>query len=272
MVDAAEEAGAPVRRGDDDVTVETVAGVTTTLGGLAIDEHAQVTRGIFACGADAGGIATGGYASGLAAALVFGRMAARAALGRDSVSDPAADRFGESPDFTVGLEEELLLVDADTLQLAHVADRVVPRSALPRDRLDHEAFLAEIEVRSQPRRIGRGRDRAARGGAHGGDPRGRRGRTGRHDPRRRPAPRRAALRRRAGQVGALRARGAADAGPDQADARVRSPRPRGTAEHRRGGRRHERHPRAAAAAPRARRELAVTGSAPTPAWPARAPR
>ena len=37
MVDAAEAAGAPVRRGDDDVTVETVAGVTTTLGGLAID-------------------------------------------------------------------------------------------------------------------------------------------------------------------------------------------------------------------------------------------
>jgi fumarate reductase flavoprotein subunit len=81
MVDAAEQAGAPVRRGDDDVTVETVAGVTTTLGGLAIDEHARVTPGVFACGADAGGIATGGYASGLAAALVFGRIAARAALG-----------------------------------------------------------------------------------------------------------------------------------------------------------------------------------------------
>src|SRR4051812_24851585 len=81
MVEAAEEAGAPVRRGGDDVTVETVAGVTPPRGGRAIDEHAQVTRGIFACGADAGGIATGGYASGLAAALVFGRIAARAALG-----------------------------------------------------------------------------------------------------------------------------------------------------------------------------------------------
>ena len=81
MIDAAESAGAPVRRDDDDVTVETVAGVTTTLGGLAIDESARVTRGVFACGADAGGIATGGYASGLAAALVFGRIAARAALG-----------------------------------------------------------------------------------------------------------------------------------------------------------------------------------------------
>ena len=81
MVDAAEAAGAPVRRGEDDVTVETVAGVTTTLGGLAIDENARAARDLFACGADAGGIATGGYASGLAAALVFGRMAARAALG-----------------------------------------------------------------------------------------------------------------------------------------------------------------------------------------------
>jgi succinate dehydrogenase/fumarate reductase flavoprotein subunit len=81
MIDAAEEAGAPVRRDQDHVTVETVAGVTTTLGGLAIDEYARAAPGVFACGADAGGIATGGYASGLAAALVFGRIAARAALG-----------------------------------------------------------------------------------------------------------------------------------------------------------------------------------------------
>jgi succinate dehydrogenase/fumarate reductase flavoprotein subunit len=32
--------------------------------------------GLYAAGADAGGIATGGYASGLAAALVLGRAAA----------------------------------------------------------------------------------------------------------------------------------------------------------------------------------------------------
>jgi fumarate reductase flavoprotein subunit len=89
MVDAAEAAGAPVRREADGVTVETVAGVTTTLGGLAIDASARVldtggrpVPGVFAAGADAGGIATGGYASGLAAALVFGRRAARAALGK----------------------------------------------------------------------------------------------------------------------------------------------------------------------------------------------
>jgi succinate dehydrogenase/fumarate reductase flavoprotein subunit len=81
MIDSAEAAGAPVRRDQEHVTVETVAGVTTTLGGLAIDEHAEAAPGVFACGADAGGIATGGYASGLAVALVFGRIAARAALG-----------------------------------------------------------------------------------------------------------------------------------------------------------------------------------------------
>jgi succinate dehydrogenase/fumarate reductase flavoprotein subunit len=81
MVEAAEAAGAPVRREPGQVTVETVAGVTTTLGGLAIDGSAQAAPGVFACGADAGGIATGGYASGLAGGLVFGRIAARAALG-----------------------------------------------------------------------------------------------------------------------------------------------------------------------------------------------
>jgi fumarate reductase flavoprotein subunit len=81
MIAAAEAAGAPVERDPAGVTVECVAGVTTTLGGLAIDEQGQAAPGVFACGADAGGIATGGYASGLAAALVFGRLAARAALG-----------------------------------------------------------------------------------------------------------------------------------------------------------------------------------------------
>jgi fumarate reductase flavoprotein subunit len=81
MVKAAASAGAPVSRDGDDHVVETVAGVTTTLGGLRIDVSARVAPGVFACGADAGGIATGGYASGLAAALVFGRIAARSALG-----------------------------------------------------------------------------------------------------------------------------------------------------------------------------------------------
>jgi fumarate reductase flavoprotein subunit len=80
MVEAAAAAGATVASTDGALTVETVAGITSTLGGLAVDVRAQVAPGLFACGNDAGGLATGGYASGLAAALVFGRIAARSAL------------------------------------------------------------------------------------------------------------------------------------------------------------------------------------------------
>ena len=80
MIGRAEAAGAPVLRDDRAVHVEVVAGITTTLGGLAVDDAWQVVPGVWAAGADAGGISTGGYASGLAAALVGGRRAARAAL------------------------------------------------------------------------------------------------------------------------------------------------------------------------------------------------
>ncbi|MDX6407567.1 MAG: hypothetical protein QOE13_638 [Gaiellaceae bacterium] len=64
------------------VGVRVSPGITHTIGGLRIDEHARVvgTDGLFAAGADAGGISTGGYASGLAAALVFGRISAETAL------------------------------------------------------------------------------------------------------------------------------------------------------------------------------------------------
>jgi succinate dehydrogenase/fumarate reductase flavoprotein subunit len=80
MVEGARAAGAPVERRSGVTVVEVVAGITTTLGGLEIDGSAQLAPGVFAAGADAGGIATGGYASGLAAALVFGRIAAESAL------------------------------------------------------------------------------------------------------------------------------------------------------------------------------------------------
>jgi fumarate reductase flavoprotein subunit len=64
------------------VAVRVKPGITHTIGGLRIDERARVVGadGLFAAGADVGGISTGGYASGLAAALVFGRIAAEAAL------------------------------------------------------------------------------------------------------------------------------------------------------------------------------------------------
>ena len=66
------------------VAVRVKPGITHTIGGLRIDERAHVlgVDGLFAAGADAGGISTGGYASGLAAALVFGRIAAESALDR----------------------------------------------------------------------------------------------------------------------------------------------------------------------------------------------
>jgi len=80
LVAAAEGIGAPVMRGNDSVSVDVVAGITTTLGGLAVDDRARVAPGIYAAGGDVGGIANGGYASGLAAALVLARVAARSAL------------------------------------------------------------------------------------------------------------------------------------------------------------------------------------------------
>jgi len=72
--------------GDARVAVRVSPGITHTIGGLRVDELARVLRddgtpvdGLFTAGADAGGISTGGYASGLAAALVFGRIAAESA-------------------------------------------------------------------------------------------------------------------------------------------------------------------------------------------------
>jgi hypothetical protein len=80
MIAAAEGAGAAVERRDGSVTVEVVAGITATLGGLRVNTAAMAAPGVYAAGGDVGGIATGGYSSGLAAALVLGRVAARSAL------------------------------------------------------------------------------------------------------------------------------------------------------------------------------------------------
>lgn len=87
MIEAARAAGATVRREGDRVSVLVQASVTQTLGGLAIDERARVRaddgspiEGLYAAGADAGGISNGGWSSGLAAALVFGRIAAEEAV------------------------------------------------------------------------------------------------------------------------------------------------------------------------------------------------
>jgi fumarate reductase flavoprotein subunit len=69
------------------VATRVAAAITHTIGGLRIDERAQVLddqaapiNGLYAAGVDAGGISTGGYASGLASALVLGLTAAESAL------------------------------------------------------------------------------------------------------------------------------------------------------------------------------------------------
>jgi fumarate reductase flavoprotein subunit len=80
MIEAARRAGGPVSREDSTTVVEVVAGITSTIGGLHAEPDCRVTERLIACGADIGGISTGGYMSGLAAALVLGRLAAETAL------------------------------------------------------------------------------------------------------------------------------------------------------------------------------------------------
>jgi fumarate reductase flavoprotein subunit len=81
-VDHARRLGAAVEPRDDGVAVRVRASITHTIGGLRIDARARVvgTDGLWAAGADAGGISTGGYASGLASALVLGLTAAEDAV------------------------------------------------------------------------------------------------------------------------------------------------------------------------------------------------
>jgi succinate dehydrogenase/fumarate reductase flavoprotein subunit len=78
-IEAARAAGGTViARDDGQIAVHVSAGVTHTIGGLRIDTNARVVGldGVWSAGVDAGGIATGGYSSGLAQALVLGLEAA----------------------------------------------------------------------------------------------------------------------------------------------------------------------------------------------------
>ena len=86
-VEAARAAGGTVVEADDlpfatpagsRLGVHVAAAVTHTLGGLRVDTRARTEGidGVYAAGVDAGGVALGGYASGLAQALVLGMAAA----------------------------------------------------------------------------------------------------------------------------------------------------------------------------------------------------
>jgi aspartate oxidase len=77
-IEAARAAGATIVGRDEGIAVHVAAAVTHTIGGLQVDTQARVsgTEGLWAAGVDAGDVATGGYASGLAQALVLGLAAA----------------------------------------------------------------------------------------------------------------------------------------------------------------------------------------------------
>jgi glutamate---cysteine ligase / carboxylate-amine ligase len=52
--------------------------------------------------------------------------------------------------FTVGIEDELLLVDPDTHALHHGAEQLLPAIDVPEGMAAHEAYACEIELRSPP--------------------------------------------------------------------------------------------------------------------------
>ena len=99
----------------------TFAGVTHTLGGLRVDEQGRVLRedgtpieGLFAAGVDVGGIANGGYASGLAQALVLGPRRRRSARASPSRRRRRGRRRGERRDAELG-DLDALLVELDAI-------------------------------------------------------------------------------------------------------------------------------------------------------------
>jgi len=78
-IEAARTAGGTVVvRNDGSIGVHVSGAVTHTIGGIRVDANARVAGvdGVWAAGVDAGGVATGGYSSGLAQALVLGLAAA----------------------------------------------------------------------------------------------------------------------------------------------------------------------------------------------------
>ena len=58
--------------------------------------------------------------------------------------------FGDSRPFSVGVEEELLLVEREHYRLAPVAAQVLEAMAIPGDLASHEVYAAGIELRSRP--------------------------------------------------------------------------------------------------------------------------
>jgi fumarate reductase flavoprotein subunit len=80
------------------LAVEVAPAITHTIGGLAVDAGCRVLRqteeripGLYAAGVEVGGVSVGGYTSGLAAALVFGTVAAESAVEDHGARDGGAE-------------------------------------------------------------------------------------------------------------------------------------------------------------------------------------
>lgn len=58
--------------------------------------------------------------------------------------------FGRGPSFRLGIEEELLLVDPPSHGLVPDAKRVLAETAAPAELITHEAYAAEVELRTPP--------------------------------------------------------------------------------------------------------------------------
>jgi fumarate reductase flavoprotein subunit len=82
-IEAARAAGGTVIDQELGLAVHVAGAVTHTIGGLQVDPEARVigVDGLWAAGVDAGAVATGGYSSGLAQALVLGLAAAESIAG-----------------------------------------------------------------------------------------------------------------------------------------------------------------------------------------------
>src|ERR1700754_3995826 len=67
----------------------------------------------------------------------------------EPLTDPYAHRFGSSPPLSLGVEEELLLVDRRTLRLASCAERVLDEVGGPvAERVSSEIFSEQIELKT----------------------------------------------------------------------------------------------------------------------------
>ena len=138
MIAQAGRAGAVVERRDGATVVEVAAAITTTLGGLRIDGSARAARRRVRRGRRR-------------RRHLHGRLLERAG-GARSYRDGSRRRLHLATEtFTIGVEEELLLVERDTYALSHTSTELI--EAMGEDELcaRQDLYEAQVELSSRPR-------------------------------------------------------------------------------------------------------------------------